>query len=128
MLRSLIRWNFMIAVWMTVGLCIAFLLTFDPSAIDQSRNVGRATIGPALIAFFEITFWFAFFRYGEGRILAALVGAILIAPAIAAYLLPQVSERSMNTVQIQLFGYLAASHLIWALFGNALWPRKATDL
>ena len=127
MLRSLIRWNFAVAVWITVGLCVAFLITLDPSATPQAGSSGKVAIGPALLAFFEITFWFMWYRRDEGRALAACIGLFLIQPVIAGYLLPQVSEQPTNLIQIQVFAYLAASHLIWALAGNPLWPKKATD-
>ncbi len=127
-MRSLIRWNFVVAGWITVGVCVAFLVTFDPAAIDAPRNVGKAAIGPALLAFFEVAFWFMWYRRNEGRTPAACIGVLLLQPAIAGYLLPQVREQPMNIGQIQLFAYLAMSHLIWALAGNPLQPKKATDL
>ena len=127
MFRTLVRWNFVVAVWLTVALCVAILVTLDPSALVPPQTAARAATGVAVLAFFEVALWFAYFRHEQGRVAAAAIGIGLLQPVIAATLLPQVNGEPMNVVTIQLYGYLSASHLAWALAVKPIWPKKATD-
>jgi hypothetical protein len=113
---------------MTIGLCIAFLFALYPSDLDAHRNVGKAAIGAALLAFFQLCFWLLWHRHREGRAIAAAVGLLLTQPVVAAMLLPQVREQTLDMAIIVFFSYLAASQFLWAVAIKPIWPKRATDL
>ncbi len=128
MMRQAIRINFAVAVWLTIAFCALFLLSATADDFGLLREFPRPPIGIALLGVFELALWFVWYCHGEGRVLAALVGLFLMEPAIAEWLLPQVTDQPANKMAVAIHLYLAASHFLWAAGSKPLWPKRASEL
>lgn len=127
MTRQIIRINFVVAVWLTISSCALFLFAATAGDFGLLASA-RPPIGIALLGVFELALWFVWYRHGEGRMLAAIVGVFLLEPAIAALLLPQVTDQPVNKMAVAIHLYLAASHFLWAAGSKPLWPKRASEL
>ena len=128
-MRALIRWNFPVAVFLTVALCVMFLVTFDSSTGGYAgRSDARVLANVALLAFFETTSWFLWYRHDQGRVAAASAGLALLPPVIAGLLLPQVTGDAVAGWPRYVLAYLSASHLLWAVTVKPPWPKQISDL
>lgn len=128
MTRQIIRINFAVAVWLTIAFCAVFLLATSAEDFGLLREFPRPPIGIALLGVFELALWFVWYRHGEGRTLAAIIGVLLLEPPIAALLLPQVTGQQTGRWTIAICLYLAASHFLWAAGSKPLWPKRASEL
>lgn len=128
MTRQIIRINFVVAVWLTISSCALFLFAASAEDFGLLREFPRPPIGSALLDVFELALWFVWYRHGEGRTLAAIIGVVLLEPAIPALLLPQVTGQQTDKWTVAVCLYLAASHFLWAVGSKPLWPKRAADL
>jgi hypothetical protein len=72
-------------------------------------------VGLALFLAYQVGMWFYAYRDDEGHIGAAVAGLGLAGPAIAALILPEMTDEPLPLSAVFLFGYLSLSHFAYAI-------------
>jgi hypothetical protein len=91
------------------------LVSLHPSHYVADHPGARAPVGLALFVAYEIAVWFMYYRNDEGYLSAACTGFLLLAPAVAELLVPQVTDRRTDMWVVLVSIYLSGSHFSYAI-------------
>jgi hypothetical protein len=126
--RTLLHYNFVVAVWLCIALWLAQAVGFAThlQALHAMYGPFMAKVGlaPLALAFAQLLFWFRFYRFG-GRIAslgAGIFGTVFVLIVLVQLLRQTVSEGEAAGGSVALYLYFAASHFAYALSG----PRGET--
>jgi hypothetical protein len=121
-LRSALRINFVIAVWITILLGIALIWYFWPHGAPADPYLGRfsARRGAVTFGFYAVAFesllWFVYFRNDENELAALAVGSVLLLTCIETWISNAVNDvhRTSHSGDVILV-YLGLSHVAYAV-------------
>jgi peptidoglycan/LPS O-acetylase OafA/YrhL len=125
---SLVRWNFHVAVWLTIVGGFFLLFFLDPHDVGPGKAVLQPPTGVAILAAMQLLSWFWAYRRGEGQGIAGAIAGGFLIQIIAAFILPQVNDEPVNFKLVGVAAYFALSHGVYALRGWRPRPRSALDL
>ncbi|HET9370044.1 MAG TPA: hypothetical protein VFO19_07340 [Vicinamibacterales bacterium] len=104
-------------MWLLIGFCgwefFRRLAASNPTGVFATRVL----LWPLAIAIVELMLWFAAFRSGDGdRVPAAFVAMVLLLQGVLVPLLvASIYDVDVNATRPAFFGYVAISHLLYAL-------------